>query len=230
MSEELPPTLPLYGPDAKGAVEVQKYIRENAAELRSNWARKREESEKSVEVIRTVVAGAANKRLPGLCVIWDAAAYMNIASLDLAVLGESLMFDEVEWRRRHHARHAALLMFELFDDYSSMLGKEFRTAVSKLPDGQAILDDLDARSKGFNRIRGQFSSVLKLIREYSVAHRDHSGVKQLEVIYHIQPTVIFRLCAEVDSLMNEVGAVLQRALLSSADNHSLFQDDEPDSA
>jgi len=230
MGKELPPTLPLYGPDADNANAVRAHITENAAQFRSNWITKREESEATLAIIRTAVAGARNKHLPGLAAIWDAATYMNIASMDLAALGELLMFEQVEWRRRLHSRHAALLLFELFDDFSLILGKEFRAAVGKLPDGISILSDLDAQSKKLNQTRNQFSSVLKLIRDYCVAHRDHSGVQQLEVIYHIQPTAIFRLCAEVDDQINSLGSILMRALMSSADNVPLFQEDESQDA
>ncbi len=215
--------IPLYGPDTLDAEEIREYIANNRSELRQGWKEKQSTLEKLLVVMKNGLDEAKHQKLPQIEVIWNAAAYITLISSDLAVLGELQMFEESEWKRRYHARNAALLIFEALSDLSDVLGHEFRKAVKVLPTGEDLLREVNAAQKALSKIRNRHDSELKNIRDFAAAHRDNSAANQLGVVFDLQPAKIFRLSADFDSALNILGTASQACMTISSDSLHLYK-------
>jgi len=215
--------LPLYGPDTEDEKEIRAFVQEHNEELRGNWREKQQHDEELLVVMKNALFEARAKGLTKVESIWNAVAYITLVSYDMAVLGELQMFEESEWKRRFHARSAAILIFEALDDLPDLLGKGFRQSTMMLPDGENLLRDVNKAQKKLSRIRNDHSSELKEIRNYMGAHRDHSAYGQLNVVFDLQPSRIFRLSADFDAALNTLGTASQVCLTRSSDNLHLFK-------
>jgi hypothetical protein len=125
----------------------------------------------------------------------DAIKLLNVVqfallfNLDLSVLLEDLNTTSPTWRKRLHARHLILLLFECVDDFVSLLGKEFRSVLLSREHGTELLarlNALHAQLRTFQQRYGHFRDI----RTTLVAHRDHHAPRLLETLEQIRASEV----------------------------------------
>lgn len=188
---------------------IIQYISHNQESLKIDIKNKLTTLEKTLEVIAAGVKEAKRKNLPAVEKIWNMAGYINTCSLDLAVVGEALMFETDSWKKRYYARMGAVNMYEATVDIPKMIGKDFRSMVLTLPDGDKFIEHLTKKLKNLNNFKVNHALWLKDIRVCCAAHRDQQLSEQLRIVFEISPTKVLTLIAEFDSLLNELGVSFQ---------------------
>ena len=192
--------------------EVLEYILRNEKSLKKDFNAKLITLEKTLEVIFEGVKEAKKQKIKPVEYIWNMAGYINICSFDLAVAGEALMFEKDPWKRRYFSRMAAVNIYEASLDLPNMAGKEYRLEVQKLPEGKQFLDALGVKIKKIGKFKSNHAAWLKDIRLCCSAHRDQQLGEQLRIVFEIEPTKALKIMAEFDSLLNELGVIIQSGM------------------
>ena len=192
--------------------EIIAFIQNNESSLRESWKGKCETLERTLEVISEGVKEAKRQKIKSVEFIWNLAGYINTVSFDLAVAGESLMFENDSWKRRYYSRMAAVNIFEASLDLPNMAGRKFRKEVATLPNGDEFIKHLGAKLKKVSKFKSENSGWLKEIRIYCSAHRDQDLGEQLRIVFDISPAKILRVMAEFDNILNELGNILQSGM------------------
>lgn len=193
-------------------IKLNGLINENEDSLRESFKTKFITLEKTLEVIASGLKEAKKQKLKPVIYIWNIAGYINTCSFDLAVTGESLMFEHDAWKKRYYSRMAAVNIYEASMDIPNMVGKEFRVQAQGLPGGDEFISELGTKVKKVNKFKSNHASWLKDIRLCCAAHRDQELSEQLRVVFEISPTKVLKVMAEFDSLLNELGIVLQSGM------------------
>ncbi|MFN8453339.1 MAG: hypothetical protein U0401_01490 [Anaerolineae bacterium] len=148
--------------------------------------------------------------------IWNIAFFLNIAAHDTSILVLQLANEREPWDRKLAARHVALAVYETAEDLAQLLGKPIRDAVQRL----GLLNELDRELRQTRQpldIYWQtYTPILKAIRLTSVAHREHDGITQFEVIDKIDVDQILELGLKFGDIQNQLGARLQALLNRTA--------------
>lgn len=111
--------------------------------------------------------------------------YLTVIMMDISVLNARLAITIDEEIKGVYARHVALLIFEFLDDQPGLFGKEIIDIVSKLPNSSEHLEELRDLGSDLKEIRKHYGKLLYQIRNNVVAHMEHDGERQLEIIESI---------------------------------------------
>jgi hypothetical protein len=113
--------------------------------------------------------------------------YYAIAQMDIAVLRSKLIAELNPICANVYSRQLAILLFEYIDDYSVILGRDFRLIAEILPNAASHLAALKANGLEMRKIRKQYKPILEEIRNNVAAHKDHDGTKQYRIMNSINP-------------------------------------------
>jgi hypothetical protein len=117
--------------------------------------------------------------------VLNVAIFAVVWNADLSVLLEELrVLNEAPgwaagWKRKLTARLLALTIVEAVDEFTGLLGRDFRTAVRQLTD-DATLEQLNDIHKALTRFRDGHESELRIVRNTIIAHRDPDAAIQTE--------------------------------------------------
>ena len=106
---------------------------------------------------------------------------------DLSCLLHDLTATQIAWHRRLHARHLALTLVECVEDFTALLGKPFRRAISELRLDPATVETLNSLSAELHAFQRQHDRFLRSVRNYTIAHREHDATIQLQWINDLEP-------------------------------------------
>lgn len=117
--------------------------------------------------------------------LWNVCLHINLAAHDLSVMVWQLFAERDIWARKLAARHVALLVFEITEDFTQLLGGPFREALHMLGTLKRFEPDLRSARKPLDSFRQVRSSELNRVRNIAAAHRDHDGLRLLNTIESI---------------------------------------------
>jgi hypothetical protein len=178
-------------------------------------------------VLRTVTSQ------PGSRVIKDherealnAMLYIALQAQDMAVLVEDFVGTKFHARKRVYARVIALYCVALFEGIPMLIGATVRSdaVLRAAPQGLALLE----AAASLRPIRRKYESLLRVIRNGTIAHRDIDAIKQLETIATIDMlqflnliSSIYRSVAEIEkSLMHVLNCMSERLSAASTSRAS----------
>ena len=129
--------------------------------------------------------------------IFNLTGFVDINSIDICLLSQKMIKERKKWSRNLYARYAYMLMYELTEDITQLLGNDkdkktghvygIRTLVKSMGD-QELENELNNNSKlwnGFWDKIGANGRDFSSIRNTSTAHRDHDFLKQYEAMTKI---------------------------------------------
>ena len=150
-------------------------------------------------------------------IIWNAAAFINILSLDLKHIVADLLLSEGDWKKRLHARHASMLMYESTIDLFSLMGKDFKHIIRKLSNFESIGSRLKEVRQQLNLFKTNHETSLHKIRNNATAHRDQDVKLQFETITQISWFAVFQQARELDGILNTLGPIMQEIINRSVE-------------
>lgn len=174
------------------------------ARLKRNTKKKLDALQEIIGTFKVEIERYQRLQAPGYVSICNAALFCALMNYDLTVLLFSQAQELNLSRRRFYSRHLALALYEATEDLPAVLGKDFRKSLSSLSDVSTHLTYLAEIRSLLSRFKDDNGQLLKQIRVYCVAHRDHDAYKQLQMIESIDDTAIYQLTVEMDNIFNRL--------------------------
>lgn len=193
-------------------IEFQKQIDIGKEELNKSFKKSFNEQE---ELIQVFVKSINHCNCNNFCddrVIWNAAGYVNLISLDLKHFSRDLMLADDEWSKRIYGRMLSMLIYESMNDLLELLGRDFRVIIMKISKPEELKLELNGISKKLNAYKLKNFDRLKAIRNVATAHRHKDIIEQINMIISISWIELIELATTYDKILNELGGFLQQVI------------------
>lgn len=150
--------------------------------------------------------------------IWNMSGFVNLISIDVKTIQLGMYFVETEWHKRFYARQICTIMYESSKDIFELLGKNFKDLVSKRIDITSFELELKNIRFRLNQFQSNNSTYLHTVRNNTAAHKDQDVLNQLNIIININWASIIETTMEFESIINDLGAFLQKLINSGLNN------------
>ena len=128
---------------------------------------------------------------------------------DFAVLKVDMVSTFENWRLKHTARQMGLLLYEVCDDLSHMLGKDFRASLAALEVNGEEMKSFDLACKQLNQFKNTNHQFLyNDIRNLVAGHRSQDSLEFLKAIEQLDAMKVFRRGAEFFEIIHQLIAFL----------------------
>ena len=174
------------------------------ARLKGNTKKKLDALQDTIGTFKAEIERYQRLQVPRYQNICNAALFCALLNYDLTLLLFSQMQELNPSRRRFYSRHLALSLYEASEDLPAILGKDFRISLSSLSEAATHLECLAEIRSLLSRYKADNGQLLKQIRVYCVAHRDHDAYKQLQTIESVDDSAIHHVALEMDSIFNRI--------------------------
>lgn len=198
---------------------VDELIDGSPAELRNRFQTAQAQMLVTIQVLRSGLESSRKVAWKHHMDIWNMALFLNMASLDLSMTIEHVVFERVEWRRKLQARNLATLVYEVTEDHTQLLGKPIRENLQALDLISKFEGPLKAAKKPLDQFWKEHQPRLKTIRNYTGAHRAHDCSEFIEMIDEINPHEIYRIGMDLGNLLIACGAFLQDVMTIAASTY-----------
>ncbi len=127
---------------------------------------------------------------------FNSALFNALSEQEISSFSRAIYLADTEQERHFHAKHLAVLLCEISEDYTELLGKHYLSALQKLGIEASDLKDLEEIKDVVRAFRKKHEKFLRRVREYIGAHRDHLGTEQLQVSRSFVAMDVYRLAGE----------------------------------
>jgi len=193
-------------------IEFQKQIEQQKGDLNNTFKKSFAEQEAVQNLFINSINHCNYNNFVDDKIIWNAAGYINLISLDLKHFVRDLAFADDEWGKRIYARMISVLIYESLNDLLEILGKEFRGIITKLSNSVELTSELKSLSKRLNEFKSKNIERLKEIRNVATAHRDQNILAQLNLIATIGWSELFEIGFSYNSILNDLGLLMQKVI------------------
>jgi hypothetical protein len=180
-------------------------------------ARRIPKLEGTIREIRKQHANAVEKGMPHYARIYNVGLYILVLEYDVAILKNDALFSIRLWKKRFVARQLATLLYEASQDLPKLLGKEFRQSLRAIDISPDEMNVFNSIAKKLNKYKNDNRNILKKLRNFVGAHRDHDAAKQLEVIEQVELLEIMELAAIFYEAKAELVPFMTRITLKLGD-------------
>lgn len=108
--------------------------------------------------------------------------FFRLSFFDVIILSKKFLEEENEFEKQILAKHLCISIYELLDDLPVIYGKKFVIAIEGLDDIEELDKGRINIQKNINIFKKEVNQELKLIRNYTAAHKEHDSLKQLDII------------------------------------------------
>lgn len=150
--------------------------------------------------------------------IWNISGFIALISIDIKTIQLGMYFVDTEWRKRFYARQICTIMYESSKDIFELLGKDFKSLVSKRIDITSFEYELKNIRSRLNQFQNENSEYLCAVRNNTSAHKDKDVLKQLEVISDINWASTIQTTMIFEKIINDLGVFLQKLINSGLDS------------
>lgn len=123
----------------------------------------------------------------------NAMVCIQLSIIDLMTVVDAVLCTSHVLEKRVHARHAAVIIAELFEDAPALLGRDLRAHVASLPDIEEVVRRLGEHGKRFTLLVKLYGDDLCKVRNSVLAHRTPDAAAQLEMLSSMDPGKIIRI-------------------------------------
>lgn len=193
-------------------IELETNIDIDKASMFNLYNKNFETQEKTLEYIIAGLEHSDFNNFGDSKLVWNIAAYINIISYDLKIIGRDIAFARTDWQKRHYIRQACLIIHESIDDLFQLLGKEFNDLIKNRVDISTLNSELLDLRKDLNHYKSRYLKTLKEIRNVAIAHRDTEVLTQFNLIVQISWTESIGMMSEFDDILNRFGRFLSKLM------------------
>ena len=192
--------------------EMEAVLRKGKVQLLDTFEKGYRTQEDTLEVFMLSVEHCNLNGFDEDKIIWNAAAFINILSLDLKHIVADLLLSEGDWKKRIHARHASMLMYESTIDLFALMGKDFKHIIRKLSNYENLETRLKEVRQQLNQFKSNHETSLHKIRNVATAHRDQNVKLQFDTITQLSWFSVFKQAKELDETLNVLGPIMQEII------------------
>lgn len=158
-----------------------------------------EQFQEEITILETVIKDLKEKRgnYPDAFVVPNTLLFFRLSFLDIFILCKQYLETNKEFEKLILAKQISAATYELLDDLPTIYGKRFKTAIEGTENEKEILEGRVKLQKSLNTFKSEFSMELKEIRNFTIAHKDHDSLRQLEIINCISQNRIKVLIASI---------------------------------
>jgi hypothetical protein len=155
--------------------------------------------------------------------IANISLFTVLFNFDLRQLLHDVSQQRGTWAAKLYARMLALTMYECAEDFTELLGKDFRRLVTDVGDDDllATLSSLHSRIRTFFDTNRQY---LKAIRTEIVGHRDHQAAVQLQRLRDTKVAELEKLGYDLLRWVNDTYAFMGLVIQAAQANPENAQD------
>jgi hypothetical protein len=154
----------------------------NLEEIHNVFNKKADYYDKTLEVLSYYKESANNSGLNLLIWLSDFAIFTLMSSYDLWIILCDYQSAIKKYQQNYYARQASLICFELLSDIPGFFGKEYsELMINKIGDTNINQQAQELR-KIFNKLRNDYEPKFKLIRDSTIAHREHNVSKLIDTM------------------------------------------------
>ncbi|MHB9140584.1 MAG: hypothetical protein ACYC25_01760 [Paludibacter sp.] len=193
-------------------IGLQKQIDKGKVDLNKTFKKSFNEQEELIKIFVKSINHCDFNSFSDDKVIWNAAGYVNLISLDLKHFARDLALADDEWGKRIYGRMISMLIYESMSDLLELLGKDFRAILKKLSISEELNIELNGISKILNDYKSKNLERLRDIRNVATAHRDKDIMEQINMIESIGWIELIELGTLYDKILNSLGQFLQKVI------------------
>lgn len=135
-----------------------------------------------MDTLRRERQRAVDLNLPHYRTLHNVGLYLLVFEGDFSVMKHDAFYSTDMWRRNLAIRIIGLMVYEVADDLSGLLGNSFRATLREFPLSENQWSSFNSITNQLANFRKEHRHFLKDLRNYVAAHRDHDAAKQLEII------------------------------------------------
>lgn len=155
--------------------------------------------EGTLETLRQEKKRAEGHGALSLAEVHNTGIYLVLFNFDLTVLMKLMLLERNESIRKVYAKQLALLIYEMFEDFSEIFGKNILEVIKGLPQKDKLMHDFKEIGQGLRNYKKVYEKELRNIRNIVVAHRDHDGNAQIQALSEIDTKEIQILAGEIET-------------------------------
>ena len=184
--------------------------------LRGFWRREKTripELQKTIDTIKREHQRASDANLEHFAQFYNVVLFILVLDYDVSVLSQHYVNAYTRyWEKKFVARQMAVLMYEASEDIPQLLGGDFRANLKTIPLWNEAEKELYKISKELNQVKSSHSEMLKELRNFVTAHRDHTTVKQMDIIDNLNPGKIYALLGDFYDIMKPLASFMIRTV------------------
>ena len=151
--------------------------------------------------------------------LYNTIIHINLLLLDNKTTAKNLINAKTLWQKLYYIRIFYTIAYEALDDIPQITGKDFRTLLSTLSNGEKYLQELKNLSKPLQEFKIKNNDFLKKVRNITFAHRDHNSELQISLIKLLNWGDAIDLMLSFDPIIRGYGQFMQ-SILSDLTNKS----------
>jgi hypothetical protein len=150
--------------------------------------------EAAIQTLREQQIKARERGLVHAERIHNVGLYILLMDRDFSVLKIEMVSTFEMWRLRFTSRQMALLLYEVCDDLTKLLGKDFRDSLAALKINEADMQKFNQICKRLNEFKkANHQFLYHDIRNLVVGHRTQDSIEFLIAIEALDPVKVFKL-------------------------------------
>jgi hypothetical protein len=165
--------------------------------------------EKSLSIILESLHRLDNSAPEEIKMFWNIAGFINIIEYDIKIISCDLAVADRDWKKRHYARQACLIIFESIDSLFELFGKDFKNSASQI-EREDFIYEVKSFSARLREFKKRNYLQLKKVRNTSVAHRDKDSLAQFASIAQIDSQKMLNITLEFDGILADLQKFLHR--------------------
>lgn len=196
---------------------LEKKIVENRDNLNLAFDKTINELESVLHVYVSGLEYCKEKQFNILSSLHNTIIQFNLLLLDNKTTAQNLANAKTQWQKQYYIRIFYTLAYEAMEDIPQITGKEFRTILSSLPNGDKYLQELNTLSKILIEFKNSNNTQLKKVRNATFAHRDHDSKFQVSLILSLNWGDAIDLMLSFDPILRGYGEFMQRIFADVTD-------------
>lgn len=198
---------------------LEKKLLANKDEINLSFTKTILELESVLEIYVGGLEYCKERKFEILIILHDTIIHVNLLLLDNKTTAQNLANAKTQWQKLYYIRIFYTIAYEALDDIPQITGKEFRTILLKLPNGNRYLQKLNDLSKELFEFKNNNNGLFKKVRNATFAHRDHDSEFQVSSILSLNWGDAIDLIATFDPILRGYGQFMQ-SILSDVTNKS----------
>ena len=196
---------------------LEKKLIENKGEINGLFEKTILELESVLQIYVGDLEYCKERKYEILTNLYDIIVHINLLLLDNKTTVQNLINAEKIWQKFYHIRIFYTIAYEALEDIPQITGKDFRSILLALPNGNKYLQELNILSKALFKFKDDNNELFRKVRNVTFAHRDHDSEFQVSSILSLNWGDAIDLMLTFDPILRGYGQFMQTILLDITD-------------
>jgi hypothetical protein len=197
---------------------AEKFL-ENEGEMNSFFEETLSKLEMALQILISDLEYCKEKKFEILTYLYNSIIHINLLLIDNKTTAKNLANAKTKLQKLYYIRIFYTIAYEALEDIPQITGKEFRTILQGLPNGNIYILELNTLSKGLFDFKNNNNDLFKNVRNLTFAHRDHDSELQVSSILGLNWGDAIDLMLSFDPILRSYGQFME-SILSDVTNRA----------